>query len=82
MTEMTEPISREVVADVLTSAGYDGEDVSRFFERVEAEGGADALNSAANYFAGGLHCMDMRSTPEETVQYLICQSQKMRSNDE
>lgn len=31
---------------------------------------AEALREAAHYFAGGLHCADMRSTPEETVREL------------
>lgn len=31
---------------------------------------AEALRDAARYFAGGLHCADMRTTPEETVRYL------------
>lgn len=31
---------------------------------------AEALREAARYFAGGLHCADMRTTPEETVRDL------------
>ena len=31
---------------------------------------AEALREAARYFVGGLHCSDMRSTPEETVREL------------
>lgn len=31
---------------------------------------AEALREEARYFAGGLHCADMRTTPEETVRHL------------
>lgn len=43
-----------------------------------AEIKARALDKEADFFAGGLHCADMRLTPEETVRRLRRQAQNLR----
>lgn len=42
---------------------------------------ADALRGAARYFAAGLHCADMRSTPEETVRELNRRADQIEEKD-
>lgn len=41
----------------------------------------EALREAARYFAGGLHCADMRSTPEETVRELNRRATEYETGD-
>ena len=43
---------------------------------------AEALRDAARYFAGGLHCADMRTTPEETVRYLNRRATEYETGDQ
>ena len=43
---------------------------------------AEALREAARYFAGGLHCADMRTTPEETVRYLNRRAAEYETGDQ
>lgn len=42
---------------------------------------AEALREAAHYFASGLHCADMRSTPEETVRELNRRATEYETGD-
>ena len=42
---------------------------------------AEALREAARYFAGGLHCADMRTTPEETVRDLNRRATEYEAGD-
>ena len=42
---------------------------------------AEALREAARYFAGGLHCADMRTTPEETVRDLNRRAAEYEAGD-
>lgn len=42
---------------------------------------AEALREAARYFAGGLHCADMRATPEETVRDLNRRAAEYETGD-
>ena len=42
---------------------------------------AEALREAARYFAGGLHCADMRTTPEETVRDLNRRATEYETGD-
>ena len=42
---------------------------------------AEALREAARYFAGGLHCADMRATPEETVRDLNRRATEYETGD-
>lgn len=43
---------------------------------------AEALREAARYFAGGLHCADMRTTPEETVRDLNRRATEYETGDQ
>ena len=42
---------------------------------------AEALREEARYFAGGLHCADMRTTPEETVRRLNRRATEYKTGD-
>ena len=42
---------------------------------------AEALREEARYFAGGLHCADMRTTPEETVRHLNRRATEYETGD-
>ena len=42
---------------------------------------AEALREEARYFAGGLHCADMRTTPEETVRHLNRRTTEYETGD-
>lgn len=42
----------------------------------------EALRDAARYFAGGLHCADMRTTPEETVRELNRRATEYETGDQ
>ena len=43
---------------------------------------AEALREEARYFAGGLHCADMRTTPEETVRHLNRRATEYKTGDQ
>ena len=43
---------------------------------------AEALREEARYFAGGLHCADMRTTPEETVRHLNRRATEHETGDQ
>lgn len=78
MTEMKEQMTEDEFFEFCDAAGAEGQRVREFVRNSRA----DALDGAANYFASGLHCADMRATPEETVRDLRRRAQRMRSNDE
>ena len=65
------PHAAEVAAAVLPIVGAEVRDAK-----------AEALRDAARYFASGLHCADMRSTPEETVRYLNRRATEYETGDQ
>lgn len=70
---------REALRD--TVGDGDGLD-ERVFDALISRAKAVALREAADWFTGGLHCADMRTTPEETVRDLRNRADQIMEDDD